>query len=359
MVNLHQSSIDIIRSEQAASGAYPACSSFSQYGYSWLRDGTWIAYAMDCAGQHNSARDFHRWAAHTLLRYGDKVTRMRTRLAKGKALDESDYLPTRFNLDGSLGSDAWGDFQLDGYGAWLWGVSQPCAAADITLWEEVRPAVELVVRYLEAVWQSPNYDCWEEFQDQVHTATLAAMYGGLTSVHMVDAAIVPDGLTETIRDYTLEHCIAADGHFMKYLGNDTVDASLLWVTVPYQLVSVKDARFQTTLAKIERDLLHPDGGVYRYRADTYYGGGEWLLLTAWLGWVYVELGRVEEARRLFDWIEAQALPNGKMPEQVSEHLLNASYYPGWEAKWGKSACPLLWSHAMYLILEARLKEAGA
>jgi GH15 family glucan-1,4-alpha-glucosidase len=223
----------------------------------------------------------------------------------------------------------------------------------------MRPAVDLVVRYLEAVWQSPNYDCWEEFPDEVHPATLAAIYGGLTSVRALDTSLVPDGLPEAIRDFTLKHCIAANGHFMKYLGNDAVDASLLWTALPYPLVSVNDTRFQTTLAKIERDLLRPGGGVYRYKADTYYGGGEWLLLTAWLAWVYVELDRVEESRRLLEWIEAQALPNGEMPEQVSEHLLDASYYPNWQAKWGTPACPLLWSHAMYLILEAHLKEVTA
>lgn len=117
-----------------------------------------------------------------------------------------------------------------------------------------------------------------------------------------------------------------------------------------------DSRFQATLANIERDILVPDGGVYRYATDTYFGGGEWLLLTAWSAWVYIELGRIDEAQRLFTWVEAQAAPNGEMPEQVSAHLLDASYYPNWVARWGDPACPLLWSHGMYLILESRLNK---
>ena len=31
-------------------------------------------------------------------------------------------LPTRFTFDGQPGSDPWWDFQLDGYGTWLWAV---------------------------------------------------------------------------------------------------------------------------------------------------------------------------------------------------------------------------------------------
>jgi GH15 family glucan-1,4-alpha-glucosidase len=356
MTNLHQTSIYLIRAGQAENGAYAACASFSQYGYSWLRDGTWIAYGMDQAGQIDSATAFHRWAARTLLRYRDQVDSLVSKLERSETPQESDYLPTRFQLDGSLGQEDWPDFQLDGYGAWLWGLCQHCNLHDDTaLWAEARPAVEIIIRYLAVLWYFPNYDCWEEHRQQVHTATLAALYGGLNAVQQMDAALVPDELPETIRTFTLDNCVSSAGHFMKFIGNDAVDASLLWTALPYGLVSLHDPRFQATLAKIERDIHRPGSGVYRYAADTYYGGGEWLLLTAWLAWTYIELERIKEAQGLFAWIEVQAKPNGEMPEQVSEHLLDASYYLGWVERWGNPASPLLWSHGMYLILEAQLK----
>ena len=62
-MNLYTTSIDIIRAGQARSGAYVASPTFSQYGYSWLRDGTWIALGMDCAGQHASAHAFYQFVA--------------------------------------------------------------------------------------------------------------------------------------------------------------------------------------------------------------------------------------------------------------------------------------------------------
>ncbi len=356
MIDLHQTSIDIIRAGQSTNGAYAACASFSQYGYSWLRDGAWIAAGMDAAEQRDSAAAFHRWAGRTLITYQPKVEALLEKIASGLPLQENDYLPTRFELDGSLGGEAWPDFQLDGYGAWLWGLCQHCGDPSAPLWGEVRPAVAMLVRYLAALWPSPNYDCWEEHRQQIHTATLAAIYGGLTAVHSFDSEIVPAGLPEIIRDFVMENCIARDEHFVKFIGNDAVDSSLLWTAMPYGLVGLHDSVFQATLAKIERDILYPDGGVYRYAADTYYGGGEWLLLTAWLAWVYIELNRLQEARRLFTWIQSRTKPNGEMPEQVADHPLDANYIPQWETRWGTSACPLLWSHAMYLILEKRLKE---
>jgi GH15 family glucan-1,4-alpha-glucosidase len=354
MLDLRQRSIDIIRAWQF-DGAYAACLSFSQYGYSWLRDGTWIACGMDAAGQHESARAFHLWAVRTLAQYAAHVERLLEKLARGEALQETDFLPTRFELDGRIGTEDWPDFQLDGYGAWLWGlVGFVEKHHDEALWDEALPAVSLMVRYLAALWRSPNYDCWEEHRQHVHPATLAAVYGGLRAVEQHTPGIVPAGLPDAIRDFVLTHAIAEDGHFMKSLGNDAVDASLLWLAVPYRLVEIDHPHFHATLAKIERDIHRPGGGVYRYRKDTYYGGGEWLLLTLWLAWVYLEIGQQARAHDLIAWVEAQASDRGEMPEQVAGHLLAPETYDYWVERWGNSASPLLWSHGMYLLLTSML-----
>jgi GH15 family glucan-1,4-alpha-glucosidase len=108
---------------------------------------------------------------------------------------------------------------------------------------------------------------------------------------------------------------------------------------------------QHTLARIEERLVR--GGVYRYEADTYYGGGEWLLLAGFLGWNYAELGRTDEAWTTLQWIARQARDD-ELPEQASTHLLAPEREQAWIDRWGPSACPLLWSHAMYLTLAVEL-----
>lgn len=358
MVDLYQHCLAVILDGQAPSGAYVASPTFSQYGYSWLRDGAWIAYAMDCAGQHVSAGAFYRWVGQTILGQQERLTGLLHKLAQGLPVEESDYLPTRFTLDGAIDySVKWENFQLDGYGTWLWGLAEHLNFThDRVLWAEVQPAVQLTVQYLAALWPSPNYDCWEENRQQIHTATLAALYGGLRAIQSLDETLVPPDLPVAIQHYALTTLVAPEGHFMKFLGNNEVDASLLWVGLPYRLVELGDPRFLKTLAKIEQDLYYPEGGVYRYRADTYFGGGEWILLAAWLGWAYLELGHRAKAEAILRWIEAQAQANGDLPEQVSGHLLAPSRYQEWETRWGKVASPLLWSHAMYLILKLALEK---
>jgi len=352
---LMTTSQDIIRTGQAETGAYVASPNFSQYSYSWLRDGTWIAHGMAASGDTTSADAFHRWAIRTLEQYAPRVEAALEKRANRLPLDDSELLPTRFQLDGSLGVEAWGDFQLDGYGAWLWGFAQYCQNAQHPLWQTGRSVVKMLVGYLDAFWQAANYDCWEEARDQIHTATLAAIYGGVQAVQQIDPVLVPEILPDVIRTFILTQCISADGHFQKSIGNDAVDSSLLWCAVPFRVVALTDPIFTTTLAKIERDLCSPTGGVYRYRMDTYFGGGEWVLLTAWLGWVYADLERNVEACAILRWVEAQTNNEGELPEQTHNHLLDPDYYSVWVEKWGAPAVPLLWSHGMYLILNARLK----
>lgn len=46
---------------------------------------------------------------------------------------------------------------------------------------------------------------------------------------------------------------------------------------------------------MEETILHK-GGVHRFPEDTYYGGGEWLLLSCWLGWYNASVGRGDDAK---------------------------------------------------------------
>ena len=96
--------------------------------------------------------------------------------------------------------------------------------------------------------------------------------------------------------------------------------------------------------------------MHRYRRDTFYGGGEWVVLTGFLGWCYARLGRAADARRCLGWMARQADADGSLPEQVTAHVYAPEMLPVWERRWGSIARPLLWSHALYLILADELDE---
>lgn len=384
MNNLYQHSIDVIRRSQAASGAYLASPNFSSYAYCWLRDGSFIAHAMDRVGEHASAHAFFRWAAHTIEQHAEKAERALALAAAGQPLGSDDYLPTRYTVDGRGAGEQWWDFQLDGYGTWLWAAAEHIRRADDSaLAGELAESAALIVRYLSGLWRLPNYDLWEEHASYLHTYTLAAIYGGLNAAETL-AVGVPAEVLSQIRQLVLSEGVvrgedgaylaksfAPEGGLETALAKETpafhdsgeanaitaaVDASLLGVSTPYRLLAPEHPLMQATLNCIEETLHRPGGGVYRYRGDSYYGGGEWVLLAAWLGWHYAQAGERERARALMHWVEAQADEKGNLAEQISDHLLAPGRYQEWEQRWGVVASPLAWSHAMYLILSETLRE---
>ncbi|KQL45650.1 glycosyl hydrolase [Brevibacillus choshinensis] len=352
---LIEESIRMILQHQAESGAYIASPAFRPYQYAWLRDGTFTAYAMNRAGQHDSARRFYQWCDGVVQRYADKARNAIAAVQAGKRSGGNElFLHTRYTLDGAEVAGEWGSFQLDGYGTWLWGLSEHVRlSGDKGLVQELRPSILLTLDYLRTCWQLPNFDCWEEWGDRQHPATMAAIYGGIQAMveHLPEREEELTQLGESIRQFVFTNG-TADGQFIKSLGESAVDASLLWISLPFGLAKVEDPVMVKTVEAIERELLSGQG-VHRYAADTYYGGGQWLLLSAWLGWYYVQTERRTEAHTILEWIASQRRPAG-LPEQVQAHLLSPASYPPWVEREGQPAVPLLWSHAMYLVLAAEL-----
>lgn len=353
MSDLVRASIEIILQNQSPGGAYLASPNFPPYRYCWFRDGAFIAYAMDLVGQPDSAARFHDWAATNILKRAAVIERAVSKARLGQPLEAAEFLHTRYSVDGEETGEAWPNFQLDGFGTWLWSLAEHCRLHGALPGESWLSAARLVAAYISVLWTQPCYDCWEEFPDQVHPYTLAAIYGGLQA-HAALSGADHSQTTHLIQAFLHQHAIL-DGHFVKYIGSQEVDASLLGLAVPYRLVSPDDPLMRTTVAEIVARLYSP-GGVHRYARDTYYGGGEWVLLTAWLGWYYTQVGDWPSARACLDLVQAQAGPHGFLPEQVPSSLNDPSCYPYWLDRWGPIANPLLWSHAKYLILQHALSN---
>ena len=355
MLNLYQHSLNVIQAHQVPGGGYLASPTFPDYRYCWFRDGAYTAHAMDLAGEHTSAHRFHDWCARVINQRRAVVDRAVEKVKRSEPLAEADYLHTRYTLDGREGADTnWPNFQLDGLGTWLWALAEHARLAGL---EELPPdwqeAAALTARFLAALWLHPCYDCWEEFRDRVHPYTLAAIYGGLQATISLGLDGEWGSTPALIRTYVLEQGMH-DGRLVKSIGNPVVDASLLGVATPHRLLEPDAPLMRTTVAHIEAELRREGGGVHRYAADTYYGGGEWVLLTAWLGWYYVEVGETERAREILNWVEAQADEQGNLPEQLPRTLTDPRYLEIWREQRGPIANPLVWSHAKYIILRRHL-----
>jgi isomaltose glucohydrolase len=286
---LRRRSVEIITAGQDASGAYVASPTFRQYAYCWLRDGSFIADAMSRVGEVASAEVASAEA------FFDWV---------GRVVEAGNGFDARYTLAGDRDPATWPHRQNDGWGLWLWALREHCARhGGGSRWAE---AAEQTAAELERVRLEPCVDWWEE-REGVHAATLACIAAGLG-----------DDLDLTPAEERLDGSLLV----LPFLGFGTVDVS---------------------------PLLSPGGGVHRHLDDVYYGGGEWLLLTALLG-----LAEPERGGDCLAWIAAHADAEGELPEQSQDHLLYPDQLEPWIERWGPPASPLLWSHAMFLTLAHEL-----
>lgn len=357
LARLARDSVTLILGLQEPSGAYPASPSFSAYrGYCWFRDGAFIADGMSAAGAEGSASRFFDWCYRILVSREKQVLDIVGRAKTGDPVADGEMLPTRFTFEGEDGDDDWWDFQLDGYGTWLWAVVEHAERYGLGL-ARWRRAVELSVDYLLAFWKRPCFDWWEENADRVHVSTLGCIAAGLEAVARGEA------LDEERRG-AVRSAVAAirleivqrglsDGHLAKWLGSAEVDASLLASIHPLGVFPASGEIGAATIAAIDEEL-NVGGGVHRYLADTFFGGGQWPLLSCMLGLAYSAAGDRDRALEQLEWAAGTADAEGSMPEQVADHLLDASMTAEWVERWGPVARPLLWSHAMYVRLAVEL-----
>lgn len=348
--------VRVITEGQAPSGAYIASPNFPQYHFAWLRDGAYCALAMDAVGEVASAEAFHAWVARVVEAQGARIRTIVARTGRGETPHSDELLPTRYTLEGEeehVEGEAWPNFQLDGYGTWLFALHSHYGAA---LPVRLLPAVGLATDYLLATWRLPCFDYWEESGDRQHTSTLAAIAAGLKAASRMLRRPSLERTAGEILTFILERC-TTDGVLGKGPQDPRLDASLVSLATPFGLLEARHPVMQATVEGIRGELASPTGGIRRYRGDTYFGGNPWILLTAWLGW-HDRLGGNEfgyVAAR--NWVLDHAAKGGDLPEQILHEPQDAAFVGPWLERWGPVANPLLWSHAKFILMESDERAA--
>ena len=110
--------------------------------------------------------------------------------------------------------------------------------------------------------------------------------------------------------------------FVQYYGASNVDASLLMIALT-GFLPASDPRVAGTVAAIEEELLQ-DGFVLRYRTEKRVDGlvpgeGAFLACSFWLADNYVLLGRLDDARDLFEKLIGLCNDVGLLSEEYDPH----------------------------------------
>ena len=214
------------------------------------------------------------------------------------------------------------------------------------------------------VWNKDHFklitqDLWEEklcFPDlkENFTYSLAACCKGLLCAN----ELLPDKKwLKTANEMKTVLLNSAKDYFYRSFGkidDKRVDASLLGLVWPFEIVKADDKRIQEVVKLIEKKLVK-DSGVHRYENDEYdgwiynknihrkKGAGYWPLLNFWIAIYFMERKNKEKALKYYNKVLNDIRNKKFVPEQIFDKKIQVS------------VSPLCWSHAMFVIASNKLE----
>ncbi|MDQ2841706.1 MAG: glycoside hydrolase family 15 protein, partial [Acidobacteriota bacterium] len=298
------------------------------YRFCWLRDSTFTLLALLESGFTEEAQAWRDWLMraiagnpkHMQIMYGVGGERRLTEF-------ELDELP---GYEGSspvrIGNAASEQLQLDVYGEVLDSLylarSKGLAASD-----EGWDLQVALVTHLEEIWSKPDDGIWEVRGQRRHFVFSKVM-----------AWVAFDRAVRTIEEFgekgpidrwkrvraEIHREVCQFGYsnsmqsFVQYYGSQELDASVLMMPL-VGFLPPEDERIKNTVAAIEKHLVN-DGLVARYNTATAVDGvkgseGAFLACSFWLADNYIQQGRMEEGRELFERLLALRNDVGLLSEE--------------------------------------------
>ena len=298
------------------------------YRFCWLRDATFTLLALMNGGYADEARQWRAWLIRAL---GGEPALVQVLYGVGgeRHIPECT-LPWLSGYGGArpvrVGNAATGQLQLDIYGEVLDAFYQSRKRRLVTDAKDWMLQIELL-KHLEKIWELPDEGIWEVRGPRRHFTYSKMM-----------AWVAFDRAVKSIEEFgfvgPLDHWrhlrqhihddICAKGFdpeqnaFTQSYGAKELDASLLMMAL-VGFLPPDDKRLRGTVEAIERRLV-VDGFVRRYDTQTAEDGlpageGVFLACSFWLVDNLVLLGRLDDARSLFERLLALRNDLGLLSEE--------------------------------------------
>ncbi len=313
------------------------------YRYVWIRDASFAMYAFIRLGLIDEAEAFVDWiGARARQRVRDE------QLHVAYALDGTSELPeqTLDHWEGHqqsrpvlIGNAAATQFQLDIYGELMDSVYLANKYGRSTSYEDWRGIVGMVA-WLRENWRRPDAGIWEgrgEMRPFLHSRVMCWVAVD-RAIRLAQKRSLPAPLPDW-NELRLE--IHASIHeefwrddlqsFVSYPGADAPDGSMLLMPL-VRFISPCDPRWIGTMALVQRTLVEDALVFRRTTGDRVLDGlkgeeGSFLACSFWYVECLARMGRVVEARLLFEKLLGYANPLGLYAEELSPTGRHQGNYP--------------------------------
>jgi len=300
------------------------------YRYSWIRDSTFMLWALFSLGFDWEANDFFYFIAD--VAEGEEDLQVMYGVGGERQLDEH-VLEHLNGYQGArpvrVGNDAYKQQQHDVWGALLDSVYLHTRSRD-SLDERVWPILERQVEAAIRNWRKPDRGIWEVRGDPKHFTSSKVFCWTACDRGSRLAEVREDwdkvkrwrDAADEIHADVLEHGVDQRGVFVQHYETDALDAALLLLPLLRFLPS-DDERIRNTVFAIANELTE-HGLVLRYRTDETDDGlsgkeGTFLICSFWLVSAFTEIGELERARNLCERLLGHASALGLYAEEVDPH----------------------------------------
>ena len=303
------------------------------YRYCWVRDATLTLLALMNAGYFEEARAWRDWLLRAAAGAPAQM-QMLYGVAGERRLVEYE-LPWLPGYEASspvrVGNLASRQLQLDVYGELMDALYQ-ARRGGLTPRDSDWAFQRTLLEHVEKVWTSRDEGIWETRGPSQHfTFSKVMAWVALDRGIRTAEEFGLNGPLDRWKDVrcTIHEEVCARGFdrdlgsFVQAFDTQELDASLLLLPT-MGFLPASDARIRGTIDAIERHLL-VDGFVLRYNSARTEDGlppgeGAFLACTLWLADAYVLLGRIDDARRLFENVLAIANDVGLLAEEYDPRL---------------------------------------
>ena len=307
------------------------------YRYTCLRDAAITLSSLLRTGYREEARAWREWLLRAVAGDPENLQIMYG-IAGERELGEAelDWLP---GYEGSVpvrvGNGAAHQLQLDVYGE----VTEALHLAHMTglARSDYASLLQLkLIRYLEDHWDQPDEGIWEVRGPRrhfVHSKVMAWVAVDRT-IKLIESGDA-DGPLEKWRELRddIHRDVCEKGYdkgrntFTQSYGSKELDASLLLIP-QMGFLPPDDKRVIGTIEAIQRELSTPDGFILRYPTAGEDAGvdglegdeGAFLACSFWLADDLAMIGRVDEARKLFEKLLALRNDLGLLAEEWDPRL---------------------------------------
>jgi GH15 family glucan-1,4-alpha-glucosidase len=307
------------------------------YRYTWLRDAAITLSSLLRTGYREEARAWREWLLRAVAGDPENLQIMYG-IAGERELGEAelDWLPGYENSGPvRVGNGAAHQLQLDVYGevtealhlAHMTGLSRNDYASLLQL---------KLIRYLEDHWDQPDEGIWEVRGPRrhfVHSKVMAWVAVDRT-IKLIESGDA-DGPLEKWRELRddIHRDVCEKGYdkerntFTQSYGSRELDASLLLIP-QMGFLPPDDKRVIGTIEAIQRELSTSDGFILRYPTEGSHAGvdglpgdeGAFLACSFWMADDLAMIGRVDEARKLFEKLLALRNDLGLLAEEWDPRL---------------------------------------